>query len=273
MDARPTVDSIAHMTAARAGLAVALALAAQGCATPWPRRHVLPPPAQESRAGAPARSTGPDSGSSIVARAPLLPARSPQGAEREMTHAASSASRRPPSSAPGLRPEVSAALKAVSSLVGQRRVVLEGVDYGPGCAAVARAAFARAGRPLPPEAQDAPALHALARARGALVPTRAPSPGDLVFLSDRPGGAPLHVGLVSRTDPDGTAVVLHRVARGVLPVRVNLSYPSRSDDPATGRHINDALRVAGRAEPAGSLVVGVSDLLRRAPEPIRTARR
>ncbi|GEJ57352.1 CHAP domain-containing protein [Anaeromyxobacter diazotrophicus] len=158
---------------------------------------------------------------------------------------------------------MAAAVKAVSSLVGQRQVVLAGVDYGPGCAALARAAFARAGRPLPAEARDAAALHALAQARGALLPTRTPSAGDLVFLADRPGGPPVHVGVVERAEADGTAVVLHRVARGVLPVRLNLAYPSRSDDPATGKHINDALRVGARAVPAGSLVVSVSDLLRR----------
>ncbi len=57
--------------------------------------------------------------------------------------------------------------------------------------------------------------------------------------------------------------MLHRVARGVLRVRVNLAYPERPTDPATGKHINDTLVVNARAVPAGSLVVGVSDLLRR----------
>lgn len=254
MDGRPPPGSITAMTALRAGLAVALALAAQGCATApnWTHRHALAPPAQESRAGAPPRSTGPDSGSREVTQ-PLSPALSPLRGARETG----------PSNANAATPEVTAAVKAVSSLVGQREVVLDGVDYGRDCAALARAAFARAGRPLPAEARDATALHALAQSRGALLATRAPSPGDLVFLSDRPGGPPLHVGLVSRADPDGTAVVLHRVSRGVLPVRINLAYPSRSDDPATGKHINDALRVGPRSAPAGSLVVSVSDLLRR----------
>ncbi|HVI74476.1 MAG TPA: NlpC/P60 family protein [Anaeromyxobacteraceae bacterium] len=254
------------MTAPRAGLAVALALVAQGCATTpgWTRHHALPPPAQENRAGALARSTGPDSGSVQVA-GPVSPA-APSGREAKAatsTATATPATRAATSIPSSTAPEVAAAVKAVSSLVGQRQIVLDGVDYGPDCAALARAAFARAGRPLPASARDATALHALAASRGALLPTRTPSPGDLVFISDRPGGPPVHVGLVSRSEPDGTAVVLHRVARGVRPVRVNLAYPSRSDDPATGKHINDALRVGTRALPAGSLVVSVSDLLRR----------
>jgi hypothetical protein len=163
--------------------------------------------------------------------------------------------------------DVVAALSAVSSLVGRRSVVLEGVDYGAGCAALVRAAFARAGRPLPPEARDAAALHALARARGALTTSRTPAVGDLIFLADRPGGPPAHVGIVTRSEADGTAVMLHRTRFGVLRLRVNLAYPSLPSDPATGKHINDALLVDGRSEPAGKLVVGVSDLLRRGASP------
>ena len=219
------------MTALRSGLAVALAFALLGCATsdarlPWARRHAMPPPARESRAGAPEESAGP---------------------------------------APGRAPDakVVQAVEAASSLVGRRAIVLDGVDYGPGCAALVRAAFARAGHPLPPEVRDAEAVHALADRRGALTASRRPARGDLVFLADRPGGPPVHVGLVARAEPDGTSLVVYRVARGVQRVRMNLAHPARPTDPATGRHINDTLVVRARAVPAGSLVVGVSDLLRR----------
>jgi NlpC/P60 family len=152
------------------------------------------------------------------------------------------------------------AVEAAASLVGRRTIVLGGVDYGSDCAALVRAAFDRAGRPLPGDARDAAALYALAARRGALA--RQPAPGDLVFLADRPGGAPAHVALVSRLEPDGTALLLHRVARGVLRLRVNLAWPGRTTDPATGRHVNDTLVVGAREVPAGSLVVGVADLLR-----------
>jgi cell wall-associated NlpC family hydrolase len=216
------------MKAFRSGLAVALVLL--GCATRSTRtRHAtLPPPALQSRAGAPEKSAGPAPGSS--------------------THEL---------------PEVARAVEAASALVGQRAIVIDGVDYGPGCAALVRAAFARAGRPLPPEVLDARSVLALADRRGAMSTTRRPRPGDLVFLSDRPGGPAAHVALVARAEPDGTALVLHRVARGVRRVRLNLAYPERPTDPATGKHINDMLIVQARPLPAGSLVVGVSDLLRR----------
>ncbi len=171
------------------------------------------------------------------------------------------------STSPATSADVAAALSAVSSLVGRRSVVLDGVDYGSGCAALARAAFARAGRALPADAKDAAALHALARARGALTTSRTPLAGDLIFLADRPGGPPAHVGIVTRSEADGTAVMLHRTRFGVLRLRVNLAYPSLPSDPATGKHVNDALLVDGRSEPAGKLVVGVSDLLRRAASP------
>jgi hypothetical protein len=158
---------------------------------------------------------------------------------------------------------VARAVSAAESLVGKRTVVLAGVDYGPGCAALARAAFDRAGRPLPPDVREARELHALAARRGALKSVWRLSPGDLVFLADRPGGPAEHVGLVERTESDGTVLVLHRVARGVQRMRVNLAFPQRRVDPATGRHINDTLLVGARPQPAGSLVVAVSDLLRR----------
>ena len=215
------------MTALRSGLAVALALL--GCATGSARQRssTMSPPAHQSRAGASERSAGP---------APVTAAPSP---------------------------EIARAVEAASSLVGRRTIVLDGVDYGPGCAALVRAAFARAGHPLPPDARDAREVLAFASERGALTRTRRPTVGDLVFLSDRPGGPAAHVGLVSRSDPDGTFIVLHRVARGVLRVRMNLAYPERPTDPGTGRHVNDMLVIGNHALPAGSLVVGVSDLLRR----------
>jgi hypothetical protein len=216
------------MTARRPTLATALALALVGCvrgAAPA-RRRDLPPPAREVRAGAPARSAGPATGP------------------------------REPRSPDALR-----AVAAADALVGRRTIVVDGVDYGTDCAALVRAALQRAGHPLPADARDAAALHALAARRGALKPPRRAASGDVVFLAERPGGAPAHVALVARTEPDGTAWVLYRVARGVLRMRLNLSWPDRRTDPATGALVNDTLIAAGRAVPAGSLVVGAADLL------------
>jgi hypothetical protein len=228
------------MTAFRSGLAIAFASSLLGCATgaPWTRRHAMPPPARESRVGAPEKSADPAPGSDRP-----LPAQSAASTRGD--------------------DDVARAVEAAASLVGRRTIVLDGVDYGSGCAALVRAAFARAGHPLPPDARDAAAVHALASRRGTLDLWRRPTAGDLVFLADRPGGPPAHVGLVAHADPDGTALVLYRVARGVLRVRMNLAYPGRPTDPATGKHINDTLVVRAHGVSAGSLVIGVSDLLRR----------
>jgi cell wall-associated NlpC family hydrolase len=221
------------MTARPLRLLAALALWGAGCSAGRmaTRPTLPPPPASEPRAGAPpSGSAGPGS---TLPRRPAL-----------------------------LGKDAQAAVDTASSLVGRRSVVVAGVDYGPGCAALVRAALERAGHPVPAGVTDAPGLHALAEGRGALRPGRRIQPGDVVFLADRPGGPPAHAGLVARADPDGTAVVIHRVARGVLRLRVNLAWPQRTNDPATGRLINDTLYVGQEPLPAGSLVVGVADLLR-----------
>ena len=224
------------MKASRAGLSVALVLA--GCATGSARTKPtnLSPPAHQGRTGALPRSAGP------------VPVSAPS-----------------PPQAPAEKPSatVTRALDTASALMGSTTIVVDGVSYGSDCTALVRAAFASAGHPFPPEARDARSMLAVADRRGAVRKTRRPSAGDLVFLADEPGGPPAHVALVARAEPDGTLTVLHRVSRGVRRVRMNLTYPERTSDPQTGRHINDVLQVRSRSEPAGHLVVAVSDLLRR----------
>ncbi len=212
---------------ARPLLLVALALS--GCAgAAASSRRPLPPPAGESRVGA--------------------------RDERAADPAFASAEARP------ARPEVARAVQVATSLVGRREIVVEGRDYGDDCAALVRAALDRAGRPVPSYVRDAASLYALARGRGLVRTGIRAQAGDLIFLADRPGGPPAHVGLVARVQPDGTALVLHRVARGVMRLRVNLGYPGRIADPATGKRLNDTLMVGAAALPAGSLVVAVAAL-------------
>ena len=224
------------MTARRLRIACALLLVGgTGCSASSlaAGRPLPPPPASADRAGAPdAGGAGP-------------------------VHAAG---RSPGAAAPG--EEARIAIQTASSLVGRRSLTVDGVDWGRGCAALVRAALARAGLSLPPTVKSASELHAFAERRGALRPGRRLEPGDVVFLADRPGGVPAHVGLAVRTDPDGTAMIVHRVARGVARFRVNLAWPKRTNDPSTGRLVNDTLSVDGQAVPAGSLVVGIADLLR-----------
>jgi cell wall-associated NlpC family hydrolase len=151
------------------------------------------------------------------------------------------------------------AVDAARGLVGKRDIVVDGVDFGDGCAALVRAAFEEAGRPIPARVTDVKGLHELARREGALRrgPPRA---GDLVFLSDRPGGPAEHVGLVEQVGDAGTASVLHRTARGVARLRVNVGQPwkARADD---GKILNDVLVVGGGRVPVGRLVVAFASLL------------
>ena len=151
------------------------------------------------------------------------------------------------------------AVEAARSLAGQKEIVVGGVRYGDGCVALVLAAYQQAGRKLPAGASDVRSLHALAQAENSLRRGR-PAPGDLVFLSDRPGGQPEHVGLVEKIGEGGTVTVLHRSARGVVRMRVNGSQPwkARGDD---GQILNDVLVVGGGRIPAGRLLVAYATLL------------
>ena len=228
------MDSMASMAASRALILLALAIGSVACASSnsTATRRPLPPPAGDGRAGA--------------------------REERGAGPALASGTRAP---AQELKPDVRRAVDTAQSLVGSRSVVVDGRDYGAGCTALVRAAFDHAGKPLPTDARTAGALLDLAKGRGAMRSGIRCSPGDVVFLADRPGGSAAHVGLVTRVEADGTAVVVHRLARGVARMRVNLGYPARVSDPSTGKRLNDTLQVGKNSTPAGSLVVGVATLL------------
>jgi hypothetical protein len=174
--------------------------------------------------------------------------------------------RRPASPATAAAPvhhanEVAAkrAIDAARSLAGQKEIVLNGVRYGDGCSALVVAAYQQAGRKLSAGPHDVKSLHALARSERSLRKGQ-PAPGDLVFLSDRPGGLPEHVGLVERVGAGGTVTVLHRTARGVSRMHVNGLQPwkARDDD---GQILNDVLVVGGGRVPAGRLLVAYATLL------------
>jgi cell wall-associated NlpC family hydrolase len=151
------------------------------------------------------------------------------------------------------------AIDAARSLAGQKEIILNGVSYGDGCSALVVAAYQQAGRKLPAGAHDVKSLHALARSESSLRKGQ-PAPGDLVFLSDRPGGLPEHVGLVEKVGDGGTVTVLHRTARGVSRMHVNGAQPwkARGDD---GQLLNDLLVVGGGRVPAGRLLVAYATLL------------
>lgn len=218
---------------------VALGLLAMACAprTYPARRDGLTPPAPANRAGTREPGAGPAAGSSAQAPRPVQARRPP--APRDQT--------------------VRRAIDTASALVGHREIVVDGVRWGDGCAALVRAAYAAAGAPLPASAADARALHAIARER-ARVRRGKPTPGDLVFLSDRPGGPVDHVGLVESVATDGTALVLHRTDLGVLRVRVNGAQPWKVKGDS-GRAVNDVLVVGAGRVSAGRLLVAYATLL------------
>jgi cell wall-associated NlpC family hydrolase len=212
---------------------LALALALAGCAgrSRAVRAHALPPPATESRAGTREPGAGPASASSRKAQGRAVP--------RDAA--------------------VGRAISAAEGLVGRRDIVVSGVRYGDGCAALVRAAFAQAGAPLPASAADAPSLLALARERGAVRRSR-PAAGDLVFLADRPGGPAEHVGLVASVGEGGTALVLHHTERGVARIHLTAGQPWKPRNDA-GKALNDVLLVGAGRVTAGRLLVAWATLL------------
>jgi len=244
MDAARALRTIAWMPPLRTCV-LGLGLLAAACATPPTRREHLPPPATATRAGTHEQGAGP---------APARPAAGPAEAARPSP--APVQARRPPTAHDAA---VRRAVETASSLVGQREIVVRGVRWGDGCAALVRAALAEAGAPLPARALDARTIQAYARERGAVRRSR-PAPGDLVFLADRPGGPAEHVGLVESVGADGTALVLHRTDQGVLRVRVNGAQPWKLKAD-TGRAVNDLLVVGGGRVAAGRLLVAYATVL------------
>jgi cell wall-associated NlpC family hydrolase len=222
-------------------LLVALALAASGCAggSHAARGKTLPPPAPD-RAGARDPGAGPDTGSRQTAAGAAKPARDRRA--RALPHDLA----------------VRRALDAASGLVGARDIVISGIAYGDGCAALVRAALDAAGVPSPPDAAAA-ALLADARARGALRRGR-PAAGDVVFLAERPGGPAEHVGLVQSVGDGGTALVLHRTERGVRRLRLTGAQPWKARG-ESGRILNDVLVVGAGRVTAGRLLVGYATFL------------
>ena len=196
------------MTALRSGLAVALALAAQAArperlsetgATPCPR-----PPA---RAG-PVLSPG------APARTPVQRSRSDHVRDRSRHPVA------PPSPSAAPRAKVNSPQRwwrsprwsAGAGDRGRRRSTARAAPrwLGP--------PSPHAGRPLPAEvARRAGAARARSQRGHARASARARRRATWSSCRTGPAARPSTSRLVARTEPDGTALVLHRVARGVQP--------------------------------------------------------
>lgn len=148
------------------------------------------------------------------------------------------------------------ALSLARSLVGQKRVVINGRKYPDDCTGLIKGIFDQLNVEMTHEAQKGDngvrALHRFATAHGRLFTGGRPIPGDLVFFSEtydvnrdgRVNDGLSHVGIVDSVLEDGTVTVIHKVARGVVRYRMNLLRPDEHKD-ATGVVLNDYLRIQG----------------------------
>ncbi len=169
----------------------------------------------------------------------------------------------------------STVVSLASGLVGQRRVVVHGVHYADDCVGLVRGVFSALHLDLLAEAQPGDngvtALWRFAGAHGRLYSGGRPVAGDLVFFHDtydlnrdgRDNDGLTHVGLVEAVEADGTVVVIHRVAKGVVRYRMNLAQKERAQG-KDGRVLNDYLRgqgPKGRPQLTSELFAGYATLL------------
>ena len=160
-------------------------------------------------------------------------------------------------------------------LVGQRRTVIRGHAWGDDCTGLVRGVYAQVGVDLMTSAakgdNGVTAIWRYALSHGRVYEGGRPVAGDLVFFRDtydlnRDGltnDGLTHIGLVETIEDDGTVLVIHRVARGIVRYRMNLTF---KDQPRTGdgRVVNDALRPPKGKEPlrlASQLFAGYATLL------------
>lgn len=167
------------------------------------------------------------------------------------------------------------AVEAARSLVGASRIAVGERRFGDDCTGLVRAAYAQVGVDLMGEGlagdSGVTAIQRYAGRHGRLYQAGRPLPGDLVFFREtydrnrdgRLNDGLTHVGLVDDVEADGTVVIIHRVARGVVRYRMNLGHPDQPASPQ-GRRWNDWLRSEQPGAPAqltGQLFAGYATLL------------
>jgi hypothetical protein len=166
-------------------------------------------------------------------------------------------------------------VETARALVGQRRVEVGGRRFGDDCTGLVRGVYAQLGVDLmtagEPQDNGVTVIWRFTARHGRLYDGGRPVAGDLVFFREtydlnRDGAVNdglTHIGLVDDVEPDGTIIVIHRVARGVVRYRMNLAAPSTAKD-ATGKVLNDGLRLPGAGSPqrlTGELFVAFGTLL------------
>jgi hypothetical protein len=176
------------------------------------------------------------------------------------------------------------ALDTARHLVGKRQIAVGTRRFGDDCTGLVRAVYSQAGVDLMADGSGGDngvtAIWKFAARHGRIFEGGRPLPGDLVFFRDtydlnrdgRNNDGLTHVGVVDDVEADGTVVVIHRVASGVVRYRMNLEHRDQPTDP-DGHRWNDWLRAeqAG-AKPrlTGQLFAGFATLL---PVESRFARR
>jgi hypothetical protein len=171
------------------------------------------------------------------------------------------------SAQPGAAAVDGEALAATARELLGKKTVPTGGQFPDDCTGLVRTVYSAHGVDLMREGAQAGengvmAIWRYAQRHGSLH-RAAPRPGDLVFFSEtydrnrdgRDNDGLTHVGLVDRVDEDGTVYVIHRVARGVVSYRMNLSHPSQRKD-SQGRVVNDWLREGKKSRLAGELFAG-----------------
>jgi peptidoglycan DL-endopeptidase CwlO len=174
--------------------------------------------------------------------------------------------------APGAR---EAAVEAARRFVGAKAISVGSRRFGDDCVGLVRAVYAQAGVDLMAEgtAEDngVTAIWRYASHHGRLFDGGRPLPGDLVFFREtydfnrdgRQNDGLTHVGVVEDVEADGTVVVIHRVARGVVRYRMNVGHPDQPVDPS-GKRWNDWLRAeqaGAKPKLTGQLFAGFATLL------------
>jgi peptidoglycan DL-endopeptidase CwlO len=148
-------------------------------------------------------------------------------------------------------------LVTARKMVGESQVKVGGRAYPSDCTGLVEAVYAQAGISLrgtsKPGDNGVTALYRYALNHGRVYNGGKPGAGDLVFFREtydqnrdgRSNDGLTHVGLVDQVDSDGTVTVIHRVKRGVVRYRMNLSKSGVAKDPSTGKLLNDTLRAPG----------------------------